>query len=184
MQESKHLKDFTESDSWIFNISSIVDRPFSYIRNIFRSIKRSYEYAKFGWSNEDYDYNYLLKLIEFKLIRLQDCISNGHHIPDKATDQSIRICIKLLKKLAFKDSSYFTNLHYTKWGQPELLISEPDAKGLCGVEIKHKNVITDEDKEKQTQEFLEAYKKDEEQELRDVRLLFSIMAKYHKRWWD
>lgn len=166
------------------SVSDFFGNIYYLVRGFFRSVKRSYDYAKFGWNNHDYDYGYLLELMHFKLKRLENAILNGYAERNKQTNQSIRICIKLLKKLAFKDYGYFTELHYKKWGEPEMVYSESDSKGLVRAEIKYKNVITDEDKKQQTQEFLEAYKKDEEQEQRDVRLLFSIMAKYHKRWWD
>lgn len=157
---------------------------FNSIRGFLKNLKRAWDFAVIGWSNYDFDYGYLFKLMHFKLKRMENAILNGHAEPDKKTNQSIRICIKLLNKLAFKDYQHFTELHYTKWGQPEFIFSETDSRLLSQFEIKHKNIITEQDKEQERQEFLEAYKKDEEQERRDVRLLFSIMEKYHKRWWD
>lgn len=155
------------------------------IKRFFTSIKRSYDFAKIGWSNYDYDYAYLLDLMRFKLERIEKEILNGYGEPDKRTNQSIRICIKLLKKIAHKDYQYFTELHYAKWGDPELTShTHPDSKGLYRVTIEHKNAVTDEQKEQQKKEFLEAYKKDQKQEERDTRLLFAIMAKYHRRWWN
>lgn len=166
------------------SISDFFGNIYYSVRGFFRSVKRSYDYAKFGWNNHDYDYGYLLQLMHFKLKRIENTIQNGYAEPDKKTNQSIRICIKLLKKLAFKDYDHFTELHYTKWGQPEFVFDNPDSNGLSNLEIKHKNAISHEDRQLQRQELLEACRKDEEQEQRDVKLLFSIMAKYHKRWWD
>lgn len=156
----------------------------SSVRRVFTSIKRTYDYAKFGWSNEDYDHNYLLKHIEFKLSRLQHVILTGYHVPDKATNQSIRICVKLLKKLSFKDYHYFVDLHYAKWGQPKLKFIDSDTLGCSTMEIEHENAKTDAEKEMQRQEFSEAYKKDDRQRQRDLRLLFNIMSKYIDMWWD
>jgi len=176
--DTKQISSFKES---------YVDKVLSFlrIRGIVLSIKRSYDYAKFGWSNEDYDHNYLLKHIEFKLKRLQHAIVNGYHVPHKQTDQSIRICLKLLNKLAFKDYSYFIDQHYAKWGQPEIkFISESDKPGYSRMEFEHEKARTDDEKEQQRIEFSEAYKRDDKQRKRDLKLLFNIMSKYIDMWWD
>lgn len=185
MQKSKMIRDFDSSGgALIASLSSIFRRPASYIRNVCLSVKRSYDYAKFGWSNEDYDHNFLLKHIEFKLKRLQKVISNGHHVPDKSTDQSIRICIKLINKLSFKDYSYFTDIHYAKWGQPEVKFIKQNDSNYSVMEITHENAKTEQERNQQSIEFTEAYKKDDRQRQRDTKLLFNIMSKYIELWWD
>jgi len=170
------------------HLESIIDyfeNIYYSIKRFFTSIKRSYDFAKIGWSNYDYDYAYLLDLMRFKLERMEKEILNGYAEPDKKTNQSIRICIKLLKKIAHRDYHYFTELHYSKWGNPELISSNhSNSEWVYGLTIEHKNAVTDEQKEQQRKEFLEAYQKDAQQEERDIRLLFAIMAKYHRRWWN
>lgn len=156
----------------------------STIKSFFRAVKRSYDFAKIGWSNYDWDYNYLLELMSFKLKRIEKAILNGNAELDKTTVQSIRICIKLLKKLSFEDYHYFTNIHYEKWGFPNWEYGETDSNGLSSVQIIHKNIKTEADKDQARKELVEAYQKDLAQEQRDSRLLFAIMAKYHKTWWD
>lgn len=174
MKRSELKEKIEDGYYWIYNS----------IKQFFRNLSRALVFAKIGWSNYDYDYAYLLDLMRFKLERMEKEILNGYGEPDKKTNQSIRICIKLLKKIAHRDYHYFIDLHYTKWGQPELEHLESDEKGYSRVSIKHEKAITENDKELQTKEFLEAYAKDQKQEERDTRLLFAIMAKYHKRWWD
>lgn len=146
-------------------------------------LKRAFEFAIVGWSNEDYDYGYLLKLMEFKLRRLEKAILNGHAEPDKKTNQSIRICIKLLNKLASNDYMYFVEQHYAKWGEPKINTVDV-GNNFSRLEFTYKNVKTPEDKELHRQEFIEATNKDSQQELRDKKLLFSIMEKYMTSWWD
>jgi len=47
------------------------------VLSVIESIKRSYDYAKFGYSNPDWDWEYAQKLYIWKLKRLQNCIANG-----------------------------------------------------------------------------------------------------------
>lgn len=159
------------------------------IKRFFRNLKRSIAFAIIGWNNYDWDYGYLYELILFKLERMQSELINGIAEHDKATLQSLRICIKLLKKLKFRDYTHFTDLHYSKWGQPELVFHKIKKDGIANphvgsiLELKYEKAITEEQKEQQKKEFLEAYRKDNEQEMRDIRLLFDIMKKYNKAWW-
>jgi hypothetical protein len=37
------------------------------LRRIYKSIKSSYKWAKFGWNDRDYDYEHLFDAINFKL---------------------------------------------------------------------------------------------------------------------
>lgn len=162
----------------------------SSIRAFIRKVKRSFDYAVHGWNSYDWDYGYLFDLIEFKLKRMQREIEKGHHLPDKKTDQSLRLCLKLLKRINKRDYRYFCDLHEKKWGELEWIWHETYEDGTkipnncTRLELKRPNAQTQEEKNKEIEEFRIAYKKDEMQRERDVRWLFNIMGKYHQAWWD
>jgi hypothetical protein len=179
--------NFWESKGWLRDkISDLTGT----IRSFLRKVKRSFDFAVHGWNSYDWDYGYLLELIEFKLKRMKKEIDNGHHVPDKTTNQSLRICIKLLKKINFRDYHYFMDLHNKKWGDCEWVWHRTDEEGkeipngASRVEFKRPNAVTEEEKAKEREEFRIAYKLDDAQRERDVRWLFNIMAKYHQCWWD
>lgn len=154
------------------------------IQKFFTKLKRVWDFAVIGWGNYDWDHGYLYELILFKLKRMDYALKNGVAIHEKPTLQSLRICIKLLEKINKPDSyHYFTDLHDAKWG---VAVMTPGRKTKHGtiITFERAKVITEEDKEIETREFLEAYRKDEEQETRDIKLLFDIMAKYSRAWWD
>lgn len=154
------------------------------VKRFFRSLKRSYDFAKIGWSNPDWDYGYLLQLMLFKLERMQHALDNGHAEHEKSTTQSLRICIKLLTKICYKDYSHFMNIYSDKWGPTQYEYADSEEVGFKVVKSSRKNVKSEEDKVQANKDLFEAFQKDCKQEERDSRLLFAIMAKYHKTWWD
>jgi hypothetical protein len=186
MFNSKAVADFKES-SWL---SDQLDKITGPIRAFIRKLKRFVAYGMHGYNTYDWDYGYLFEMLEFKLKRMQHEIINGHHTPDKATDQSLRLCLKLLKKLNGRDYHYFMDIHNAKWGESEWVFHRHDEdgkeieNGCSRLEIIKPNANTPEEKAQERAEFSIAYKKDDAQQARDKRLLFRIMEKYHQCWWD
>lgn len=150
---------------------------------IYRKVARSLAFAKLGWNNYDWDHAYLLQLMIFKMKRMQKaCFEEGHHIPEKLSQQSLRLCIKLGEKLLKDNYFYFTGLHNEKWGKFEF-IEKTDESGRKYTGMGRPGVPKEKE-EQERAEFLEAYKKDDSVKARDTRWFFEIMAKYQESWWD
>lgn len=153
------------------------------IVQIYRKVARSLAFAKLGWNNYDWDHAYLLQLMIFKMKRMQKaCFEEGHHIPEKLPQQSLRLCIKLGEKLLKDDYFYFTGLHNEKWGELEF-IEKTNESGRKYTGIGRPGVPKEKE-EQERLEFTEAYKKDDSVKARDTRWFFGIMAKYQESWWD
>jgi hypothetical protein len=149
----------------------------------YRKVARSLAFARIGWNNYDWDHAYLLKLMIFKMKRMQKaCFEEGHHIPEKLPQQSLRLCIKLGEKLLEDDYFYFTGLHNEKWGDIEF-IEKVDQEGRKYTGMGRPGVPPEKEAEERA-EFVEAYKKDDSVKARDTRWFFGIMAKYQESWWD
>lgn len=156
---------------------------FSPISRTYYKLCRSLAWFKFAWSDRDYDSSYLLKVIAFKLKRMEKEILQDHHSPHKTTNQSLRLCIKLAEKLHKTDYSYFMDLHRKKWGAIDF-IKKVDPKngntyttlGIPGLTPKQEKL--------ERSEFLKAGKKDDSLEVRDKRWLYTIMEKYQHHWWS
>ena len=61
-------------------MESIVERLqdlYRSIKRFFQAIKRSYDFAKIGWGNYDWDHGYLFELMLFKLQRIEISLKNG-----------------------------------------------------------------------------------------------------------
>lgn len=180
------LKAFEES-TWLQDKLSDLIAP---IRSFIRKLKRAAAYAIQGYNSYDWDYSYLFKLIEFKIKRIELEIINGHAIPDKQTLQSLRLCLKLLKRINNSEYHYFLDIHNAKWGESEWVFHRKEEDGTeipngCSrLEIIKRNANTPEEKAQEREEFQIAFRLDDAQEARDKRLLFRIMEKYHQLWWD
>lgn len=154
------------------------------ILRFYRKIRRSLAWARFGWNNYDWDHAYLLEVIVFKLKRMQIAIfDEGHHIPDKHSQQSLRLCIKLGTKLIKSDYFYYTGLHNAKWGELEFIEKTDKTTGRKFTGMGRSGVPKEKEEEER-REFLEACRKDDSLKARDTRWFFGIMAKYNEYWWD
>ena len=93
----------------------------SFFINTYIKICRSLSYAKFGWSNYDFDHAYLLEIQVMKLKRMLDCFENyGHHChtcPNyKPKMKSLRLAIKLGEKLRTDAYQKFLDIYLKKYG--------------------------------------------------------------------
>ena len=64
--------------------------------------KRSYDYARFGWLNYDFDMACAWDLFEFKLRRLYKCLENGHAIQEPEDMKALRELIKIVRRLGYE----------------------------------------------------------------------------------
>ena len=77
------------------------------IRSFFRSLKRSCKYFKIMWSNQPYDYSYLLRLEREKLKDMYKYFSNANIIEDEwIRARDCKLAVALLDIILEDDSSY------------------------------------------------------------------------------
>jgi len=71
------------------------------IKEYYRRIKRIFQYAWYvvKYADHDWDYFYLLKLIEMKLGWMQQSIANGHLVNSKKRAKEIQIAKELVKRI-------------------------------------------------------------------------------------
>lgn len=150
-------------------------------------LRRSWAYAKFGWSNYDFDSAYALRLLSFKLKRLQQVLVSGHLEQDKQTRQSLRLAIRLLDKLAEDHYDYFIEQHNLKWYEtkyPELGFEDIDNGSGCSRMVFPSEALPEEKQAQEREEHIAAWNADEALKNRDRRWAFSIIEKYYAYWWD
>lgn len=149
-------------------------------------VGRSLAYARFGWSNYDFDGAYALELLAFKLRRIQNSLLNhGSAYQDKQTVQSLRLVIRLLDRLVKDEYSKHYDKHGKKWGHSEFIADTDEQSSTYGrTVLKYPHPVTPEQDEQRTQELRAAFDADDQTRTRDSRLCFSIMSKYLPYWWD
>lgn len=70
------------------------------IRHFFVKVSRSIQYAIIGYKSEDYDYEYLYELLQFKLKRMYNLFKKSNiAVGDKKNADQIESCIILLEEL-------------------------------------------------------------------------------------
>jgi hypothetical protein len=158
----------------------------SNIKWFIRNLKRSLAYAKLGWTNWDFDALTIEHYILFKLKRVRTCLLNGYcdltleDGPKKM--QALDLTIKLLEGLKDEGYSKFYDLHEKKWGTLKVT-TVPDGKYFRMV-FSRDNANTPELRDQERKESLEASSMDFRIEERNRRLVYSIIAKYIRTWWD
>jgi hypothetical protein len=167
-----------------------LDRFAFRVRKFFRSLARSIAYARFGWGNHDWDHGFFISMLHFKLQRMHKCLSTDTHTKqDKPTIQSLRLAVRLAKKLDDYEYHYFMDQHDKKWGPAEMeLTPAPPVEGLPSggsvCEFKRPKATSARKKAQERREFKKAVLQDEEMRARDARWLFAIIETYYQHWWN
>jgi len=175
--------------------SKIISFLKKYLRKAFHPIKKFFRnifvicaYAKFLWNDHyDWDYSYVLALLEFKLQRMYKFFSSAKNV-SMVEEQRLQILSEIDETLkAFKvigESDYAKDewaTHYAKWGEIEF-VEVPDKPGIY--EMTHKNIKTQEEKEqeiKEVRKVLDVWYLAEE---RAYHTIFALLAKNLRNWWD
>lgn len=157
------------------------------IKRFWRNLGRSWAYAKLGWSNYDFDHGYLITLMRFKLERMYAFLTGPLNMAthDAKTLKSLKLAVRLAKKLEDGAYYHFTDAHREKWrGVKDFENVPPSAEEKrAGIALISRPVNTPEASQKR-KEFISAAEADENIRKRDSRWFFSILDKYHQLWWD
>ena len=71
---------------------------FHAVRRFWKNLCRSVAYARFGWSNHDWDHTFFYAFLRFKLERMQKAFENDWTVSKERT-KSVRVAAKLAKRL-------------------------------------------------------------------------------------
>jgi hypothetical protein len=171
---------------WWYDFAPV--RWYHDLGTLYRRLKRAYKWAKNCiWTNWDFDAHSIFPLLEYKLKRIEHCLINGHAVQEDRDMKALRIAIKLAKRVS--DSYHEEKLydrHERKWGahapwKESWKENEDGTSTYVGRRLK---VKSDQDKELETADLRSLWKKEEEWRSRDEKLLFAIIQKYYKVWWD
>lgn len=162
------------------------------IKRVFKWIKRCIDYSIFLWDNYDYDRNYLMRLIIFKLERMRKeyeiCQFSDSNAPEK---YEMEQAISMLKEIVDgTDVLEDEREEYDKkWGKLEIInvpLTEKEKQNKhIGDKVisRRANIKTEEDKKQAHKEYFEIVDKEDaliQQRYEDV---FSFIAKHIDNWW-
>ena len=110
---------------------------------------------------------------------------DGHHLYREKDADQIKVCILLIKRIM--DDDYGENAfkrHDEKWGDSEMNFIPTDNPELSEMKIDYENVVTEKDKEQERKDFKLAIEQEEMLKKQDTDLLFKLMARHIRSWWD
>ena len=164
----------------------------SFYRRIKERMKRSYDYARFGWLNYDFDMSCAWDLLEFKLKRLHSCLESGCAVQEPEDMAALKELIKIVRRLGRDcyDDKYLRQ-HDRKWGRIESRTTPNyNDKGNIVTYTWHswrKNCpenAPEEVKKQERNEFRTCYEKGEEDRIKDIKRMGEILVKHGQKFWD
>ena len=151
-----------------------------YLMRLPKRIKRGITYFRIGMKQEDWDYSYLLDLLDFKLERMYECMKDGHVDIDYS---GIKTALTFLREWG-SDSG-----EMTEWQQLNLKygiersVKEVKIKGhtFYKPEIKSTTGLNMDDYNK---EFLELTEKWRKKRVHAKNEFFRVLRTRIEYWWD
>lgn len=187
----KRLKMLDEEIGRIFRpnwYSSIVNK----ISHFFEKLSRSYQYAKLGWKNEEWDYTFFLDVLGFKLKRMLHELNNDEFHEHGKSLKALKLAVYLCDKINYHTGSadhydYYIKKHYEKYGEPDYVF-EPKAEEGCDIQLfamvnKTSENWSEEEKEQERRDFIIAMDADSADMQQDIDDLFRIISKHMTGWW-
>lgn len=149
------------------------------IKNLFYNIKNIFRWSKILWNNFDWDYTYLLEIIEYKLFCMKEYFENAKITTSETyaeMSEKIDIALDACHQLTSRDfESKLLDPHYEKY--PFRADEWNDGQGR-----KVHGMLPMESKEKE--DFLAMTKKIDDKEKEYKHQLFDTMRDYYDWWWD
>ena len=138
------------------------------------------------WKDRWWDHYFIYPILHKKLSIMEHNIRyDGHHLYREKDADQIKVCLLLIKRIM--DDEYGENAfkrHDEKWGDSEMNFIPTDNPELSEMKIDYENVVTDKDKEQERKDFKLAIEQEEMLKKQDTDLLFKLMARHIRSWWD
>jgi len=133
------------------------------------------------WYDADYDYQFLLSLVEFKLVNMEKFFTSNESFADHKEDLiDIRKVLTLLEKYDTIDTSNDECLEELTEKYGELrCVEEEDT-----VRFQYSKTKNDEENEKAHKEFSRIHRKNELDKASTLKEVFSIIGNKISNWWD
>jgi len=152
------------------------------IRHFFRKLKRAISWGIFMFSNEEWDFHYLQRLLVKRLTELEKSYSNHStkeysHIHTHSYCRILRLAISYLKEQDKEDDQ--DDLTKT-FGKTSFSFSPPDEKGYCSLTILWGGKVNKEASVLSATRF----KKFEDHKAKCYKRFWYLMEKYIGNMWD
>ena len=151
---------------------------------IFRKLKRLIAFIPVIWKSEDYDYRYALDIFKFQLLRLADYIeSQDRYVGNKNDVARIRTVCRLMDKVYDEEyATQYQDILEAMYGDEVLNFNfEENEKGTYNMTYEYEKW---ENAEEIDQIKGELFQMSQEKQERAHRLLWQLIEKDIRKWWD
>ena len=174
------------TDTFLKQMSKLIKhKPRKTVKQKAEHEKKVKEYTHFLKDDADWDWDYILRLLRYKLQRTRHCIASGSTVNRARTAAEIKEVEDLLWKVLEHDyhSEAFKEF-YRKHGKPKHRCVEcvPPNKHATKLEITYRN--GKESTEAMGRECRKLAKKEFDLQKSDLRKAFKIMVEKIWGWWD
>lgn len=171
------MKYYNNWDDWRYDVEVwFYDTFIVPVKKIYRYSKRLIRWIPFLWNNENWDFNYLIDVIEFKLQELEEAQrTDDLHVGSDKRAREIRIVIEHIKR--YKDIDKYTLdndtdefLNNTYWEEIE------NSEGRSYGRMKHR----DENLHKKHMRIVEHQSVLEDWHFKEI---FKKLSRKGRNWW-
>ena len=156
---------------------------FNDVAGFFERVVRTIRWIPAVWRDCDWEPSCFFELLEFKLNGMKRVMGEGSGMYDYKKAADIEYALKILRRInsdPYIDIAYM--FHDKKWGEAEMRFERVDDK-FSQIFFDRANVITEEDAEQQTREFLQCAEREDYLEQQDIDILFRHIARHIRGWW-
>jgi hypothetical protein len=178
---------YDPSMGWKWNLLNVWGKLTCPFTRVFWWLIKSIQYSIFLWKDFDWDYLYILRLLQYKLKRTRKTILSNNLVCD--TDEiasQIRYAEDLIQKEI--DGDFCEDLyeaHEKKWGKIKCLHSPDDNDNrFYKLNITTENAVTPELRKMERAERRKIHDKYEEAKKKNLDELFNYMRNQIECWWE
>jgi hypothetical protein len=154
------------------------------MKNIFRKIKRLIAFIPIIWKGDDFDYHYAIDLFKFQLSRLADYIEkNDRYVGSENDVARIRLVCRLMTKVYDEEyTTHYQEILSAMYGENVLDFNfEENERGYSILTYEYEKW---ENAEEINQIKDELFTMSQEKQERAHRLLWQLIEKDIRKWWD
>ena len=154
------------------------------MKRFFRKLKHLTAFIPVIWKSEDYDYRYALDIFKFQLLRLADYIeSQDRYVGNKNDVARIRTVCRLMDKVYDEEyAMQYQDILEAMYGDNVLNFNfEENEKGNYNMTYEYEKW---DNAEEIGQIKSELFKMSQEKQERAHRLLWQLIEKDIRKWWD
>lgn len=151
-----------------------------FVKNSYHKIKKSFVYAKYGWTNYDFDYAYVWDIMYFKLKRLYKCLENDIAVQEEKDMKALKELTKIVFRLRMDshDRKYH-HAHDRKWGKLQIGNFEGRSMSRSGTQNASEKL-----KKQERKEFLKCWENGNKDREKDLDRMNAILKKHSRSWWS